>query len=126
MFYLGDHDPSGIAIEQEAVATVTHYLRRLGSPTNFTCKRLAIHAVDISKFKLPPLRVKSTDSRAASFRRTHGSECVELDALPPTELRRRIRTAVYDLIDREKWDRAIAVEKAERQSILSFAAKLHG
>jgi hypothetical protein len=50
--------------------------------------------------------------------RKYGHDCVELDALPPTELRRRISVAVTALLDRAAWDRAIAVEKVELASIV--------
>jgi hypothetical protein len=112
VFYLGDHDPSGRCIEAELCERTLRY----GSG-EFEMRRLAIHAADIKKFNLPPLRVKDSDSRAKTFRREHGSQCVELDALPPAELRRRIREAIESLLDREAWSRALAVEEAERESI---------
>jgi hypothetical protein len=106
IFYLGDHDPSG----------------------RFVIQRLAIHAEDIAKFKLPPLRVKTkrdgdyADSRAEEFIAEYGSECVELDALPASELRQRIRKAVEAIIDKTAWDRAILAESAELASIEDFIA----
>jgi hypothetical protein len=83
-------------------------------------ERLAILEEDIRRFKLPPLRVKLQDPRAAGFRRTFGNQAVELDALPPDELRRRVREAVESHIDGEAWNRALAVEKAEKKSIENF------
>jgi hypothetical protein len=110
VLYLGDFDPSGMAIERNL---------RYGIYAGFKMRRLAIHQKDIWQFNLPPLRVKETDSRSADFVIDHGSECVELDALAPIELRRRIENAVNDLKDAAKWDRAIAVEKVELASIIS-------
>jgi hypothetical protein len=110
VLYLGDFDPSGMAIEDNLRYTIDAY---------FTMERLAIHQADILAFNLPPLRVKLSDSRSDEFLITHGSECVELDALPPTELRRRIEKAVKRLQDKAKWKRAIAVEKVELASIVS-------
>jgi hypothetical protein len=111
-FYLGDHDPSGRYIESDL------YKRIQGQGSgDFELRRLAIFKSDIRKFNLPPLRVKPDDPRAAAFVQRHGAECVELDALPPEELRRRIRQAVTALIDQEVWNRAIKVEKAELASI---------
>jgi len=111
LFYLGDHDPSGRQIE----ADMAERIRGYGS--KFTITRLAIHAADIAKFKLPPLRVKESDSRAAGFLRRYANKSVELDALPPTELRRRIEGAVREKLDAELWDRAVMVEQAELMSI---------
>ena len=73
-------------------------------------------------FNLPPLRIKDGDARAAKFRTQHGEDCVELDALPPAELRQRITEAVEDLQDSELWQRAIAVEKVELASIRDAGA----
>jgi hypothetical protein len=113
VFYLGDHDPSGRSIETDLAERIRGY------GASFTIRRLAIFAADITKFKLPPLRVKLTDSRATDFLRRYSNRCVELDALPPTELRMRIQVAVNGLLDEDLWKRAIAVEKVELNSILS-------
>ena len=117
VFYLGDHDPSGRDIESDVRKRVQHY----GSGP-FTMKRLAIFASDIKKYNLPPLLVKESDSRTAKFLGRYSNNCVELDALPPDELRRRIREAVTSLLDAELWNRAVAVEKVECASILEAVA----
>ncbi|MGA3316624.1 MAG: hypothetical protein ABSC64_09325 [Candidatus Korobacteraceae bacterium] len=117
VFYLGDHDPSGRNIESDLYDRIHKY------GATFTIKRLAIHASDIAKFKLPPLRVKATDSRATGFLRRYSNKCVELDALPPNELRRRIEQAVKSMRDDRLWSRAIRVEKVELNSIKEFAAQ---
>ena len=85
-------------------------------------QRLAIHKSDIADFDLPPLRIKDTDGRAAKFLAKHGEDCVELDALPPAELRRRITEAVEELQDGELWQRAVEVEKVELASIRDAGA----
>jgi hypothetical protein len=117
VFYLGDFDPSGVAIEEDAASRVKAH----GAP--FLIERLAIHKADIAYFDLPPLRVKESDTRSSSFTREHGDEAVELDALPVTELRERIREAVSERIDWDVWNRMVAVEKAERASIVDFMNK---
>jgi hypothetical protein len=66
VFYLGDWDPSGEAIERDVQSRVLRY----GSGP-FSITRLAIHREDISKFHLPPLRVKVADPRSSAFVRRH-------------------------------------------------------
>jgi hypothetical protein len=112
VFYLGDHDPSGLNIETDLEERL--HAQRSGY---FDFKRLAIFGSDIKKFNLPPLKIKDTDTRSSNFRVTHGNNCVELDALPPDELRRRLRNAIEGLIDAEQWSRDISVEKVEFDSI---------
>jgi hypothetical protein len=111
VLYLGDHDPSGRSIEDNQRETIY---------AGFYVERIAIHGADIQAFALPPLRVKESDPRSRGFVRKYGEDCVELDALPPNELRRRIETAVRGLMDATKWERAIEVEKAEIESITRF------
>jgi len=119
VLYLGDHDPSGRCIEEDVKQRV-----EAKTVEEFTLRRLAIHAKDIGKFNLPPLRVKTSDSRARTFLREHGTECVELDALPPSELRRRLTEAIEARIDWVRWDRAVRVQTAEIESIRKIAGKI--
>lgn len=118
VLFLGDHDASGRDIERD-------WRKRLveNGSGPFELRRLAIHQEDIAKFNLPPQRVKFSDSRAHQFIKRYGNQCVELDALPPTELRRRIREAVEGLLDKTAWDRAVAVEQVEIQSIVETVSK---
>jgi hypothetical protein len=134
VFYAGDFDPSGVCIETELYHRVlryggenveaTYWHGSFRSYSHFEMQRLAIHEEDIRLFRLPPLRVKMSDSRAKTFKRQHGSRCVELDALPPNELRRRIKAAVEELIDWDTWNRAITVEKAEKVSIQDIVTRM--
>lgn len=117
VYYLGDHDPSGRAIELDLYERVSKCM------VSFHMERLAILEEDIRRFNLPPLRVKLQDPRAAGFRRTFGNQAVELDALPPDELRRRVREAVESHINGEAWTRALAVERAEKESIKNFVGR---
>jgi hypothetical protein len=132
VFYLGDHDPSGRGIQDSAYEKVQHRAYELcplvgdafeGVPF-FELERVAIHEGDIAEFNLPPLRMKTdeagefTDSRAKRFLAEFNGDCIELDALPPTELRRRIREAIESKLDRTAWKRAIEIEGVELRSIV--------
>jgi 5S rRNA maturation endonuclease (ribonuclease M5) len=124
VFYLGDHDPSGVDIQRDLRERVWSALLDLDACPSLEIERLAIHASDIQDFNLPPLLVKDSDSRAAEFTAKHGPNCVELDALPPSELRRRIAEAVEGILDKEGWDRAVRIEGVELASIRDFVANL--
>ena len=84
--------------------------------------RLAIHPADIKAFKLPPQKIKDSDSRAAAFKRKYGSNAatIELDALPVAELRRRVREAIEGLIDFDLWNRQTTVQALELECIGDF------
>jgi hypothetical protein len=124
IFYLGDHDPSGVDIERDLTQRVYGARMRLHKIFDFEVERLAIHASDILAFRLPPLRVKRTDSRAAGFAAVHGPNCVELDALPPSELRRRIVKAIEKILNKKAWERAVRIEALELASIRDFVSNL--
>lgn len=119
VLYLGDWDPSGEAIEKDVQRRVLSYHSGL-----FRITRLAIHRADIRKFQLPPLRVKVADPRSSAFIRRHGRNAVELDALPPTELRTRIDRAIKELLNMEVWGRALTLEKAQRETTARIAEAL--
>ena len=121
VFYLGDHDPSGVQMQEDI-----HRRAETASGVEFAMVRLAIHPGDIAKFNLTPQKIKEKDSRAASFKRQFGADAatVELDALPVAELRSRIEKAVLKLVDRERWNRQIAVQKIELDCISEFAERM--
>lgn len=144
ILYLGDHDPSGQDIERDVSERILRHMdgadpsaircqqyglnRNLRSwsagDCNFVVVRVAINQEDIERFHLPPLRVKLSDSRAGKFIRRYGRECVEVDALPPSELRDRLGDAIEGLIEQDSWRRAMAVERAERETTQRVAAAL--
>jgi hypothetical protein len=118
VYYLGDHDPSGVSIETALRERLTEF----GADFNF--RRLAVTLDDIRTFGLRPLEAKRSDSRYRSYVELHGDETIELDALPPNELRRRIREAVEAHIDSDEWERLRRIERVERDSIASMADAL--
>jgi hypothetical protein len=134
VLYLGDWDPSGESIQRAPHAGIQERAEQFAqvgdySRSAFTVERVAIHKADIAIFNLPPLLIKRKengdykDSRAKKFVQQHGEDCVELDALPPTELRRRIRVEVEKRLDLVRWKRAIEIEKVELSSIVETVSK---
>jgi len=144
VFYLGDHDPSGQDIQRAAYHRVQERAGELwesereddrcadGMTASFKVERIAIHPEDITKFKLPPLRIRTkedgayADPRAKTFLRKFANQCVELDALPPNELRRRIQEAVESQLDMALWKRAIEIEEVEIRSIVEAVSAWPG
>jgi hypothetical protein len=116
-FYLGDFDASGFDLERDVRAKLTRYCKR-----SFEWVRLGVNKEDFAAFDLIPLKPKKTDSRYKRFVATHGYECAELDALPATELRQRVREAITSHIDLERWERLQEVERLEKESIDKLAS----
>jgi len=114
-YYLGDYDPSGWDIERDIRERIARY-----GADDFTWTRLAIQQCDFDEFDLIPLPVKTSDTRAVKFLEAHGGKCAELDALPPTELRRRVEEAILSHVDIEQWEQLQHIEDVERSSMNAY------
>lgn len=113
-YYLGDYDPSGFGIEEELRDKLTRYSGRAPH-----WKRLGVVEGDFEAFDLIPLPVKPS-ARSAGFTSKYGNRCAEVDALPPNELRERVRDAIESHIDQDRWQKLLRVEELEQQTILNL------
>jgi hypothetical protein len=120
-YYLGDFDASGFDLERDLRAKLERYCIR-----SFTWERLAVNFQDFADFALIPLKPKKSDRRYKAFVREHGSECAELDAIPPTELRRRVEEAINRHIPQERWNRLQETERIEKESLNKVLKKIKG
>jgi len=111
VFYLGDYDPSGFDLEQNAMRKL---LKHAGSSARVVWNRLGVNLPDFGNHNLVRLEPKASDTRTPSFIRKHGNHCAEVDALPPPELRRRVKDSIQQLIPAERWDSLRRVEALER------------
>lgn len=114
LYYFGDHDPSGLAIDNQ----ITRRLHEFAPEVEINFRRVAVLPHQISGWDLPSRPVKRTDSRARNWT----GECVELDAIDPRQLRQLVRGCIEQHIDRHTLIAHKAIEEAERltlQSLLS-------
>jgi hypothetical protein len=130
-YYLGDFDPSGFDIERDLKAKLERYSGRFfhadGWESDVVCslnwRRLAVEPEDFENHDLIRLPVKAKDNRSAGFIRTHGDSCAEVDALAPSELRRRVQEAIEDHIDTDRWNKLIEVEALEQETLNKMVLK---
>jgi hypothetical protein len=145
-YYLGDFDASGFDLERDIREKLSRYCikqvwhdadgdrssltwwrRSVTDSGDILFHRLGVLPEDFEDFDLLPLAVKDSDSRARRFREKYGDRCAELDAIPATELRRRVRETIESHISsREEWERLQSVETAERETLDKFIAELEG
>src|SRR5262249_31130720 len=83
--YVGDHDPSGICIDRKARETLA---ADFGVDVDFD--RIAVTPEQIERYDLPTRPTKDGDTRARDWQ----GGCVEVDAMPPAELRRLVQNAI--------------------------------
>lgn len=113
ILYFGDFDPSGQDIERNIREKLSDTFN-----VRVNVERVALTREQIDEFELPPQPAKRTDARYESFVEKHGDMAVELDALPPDELRRLIRESVNELFDDSWYQNEVKPKEREEREHL--------
>jgi hypothetical protein len=114
LYYFGDHDPSGVDIPR-------HIEKRLGELAPWAeihFVKVAVTADQIGEYNLPTRPTKKTDTRSKGF----VGESVEVDAIPPADLRALVRDCIEAHVDRHQLDVLLAVEAEERRVLQEMAS----
>jgi len=108
ILHLGDHDPSGLAIERRVV-------RSLQEDFDVTIKicRIAVTPDQIAEYNLPTRPPKATDTRGRGW----VGGCVEVDSMPMPALRSLLRRKIEGMIDPRQWAVSKLVEAAEHETL---------
>jgi hypothetical protein len=115
IYYLGDHDPSGVLIDP----SIEEKLRRFAPDADISFERLAVLPWQIKKWGLPTRPTKRVNnSHAKRFK----GDSVELDAIPPAQLRALVREVIEEHIDQQALQALRAQEERERQALKTLAA----
>jgi len=112
IYHFGDFDPSGVAAGDSILRTFRDDFKLA---IEFT--RVAVTQEQIREFNLPTRPTKATDSRAAKWT---GGDSVEIDSMPPAELRRLVETCITSHIDQRAWEVMKEVERGERENLRSI------
>jgi hypothetical protein len=106
IYYFGDHDPSGIDIPRKVEAG----LREFAPFADIHFQRVAVLPEQIEELQLPTRPTKKTDSRSKTFE----GESVEVDAIPPAQLRSLARRCIERHVDRHALRVMQITEESER------------
>jgi len=100
MLYFGDFDPSG----NEMLEAMKTTLKTEFNINGIQFKRIALQKDDIFTYNLPhnPDALKKTDTRAKKHLEAYGAIAVELDALRPDVLEKKIQDAIENEIKNVK------------------------
>jgi hypothetical protein len=109
LYYLGDHDPSGVDIPRN----VETRLREFAPQAEIHFLRLAVTSKQMVEFALPTRPTKASDSRARNF----AGESVEVDAIPPSQLRSLVRSSVEQHINKRALRTLQIAEDSEREAL---------
>ena len=113
VLYFGDHDPSGLRIDASAQSSLSD---DHGVDVEFV--RLAVTPNDIVDLNLP-----TRPAKKSSHSKGWEGECVEIDAMPMNELRRRVRDGITALINPHQWQQAQVIEEQEKLTLYAVAAR---
>ena len=116
VYVLTDFDPSGVSIAEK----VEEELKARAPYSEIIVERLAVDREQIDRWSLPTRPTKASDTRAAKFRRVHGTDSVELDAIPPDELRKLVRDAIDSHMEPWRLRQFRMVEREERETLRSM------
>ena len=114
VFYLGDHDPSGLDMTRDIQDRLNTFT---GVAGGVSVKRLALNAEQIKEHEPPPNPTKMSDSRSGSYVAKFGRTCWELDALEPAVIAHLVRKEVLAIRDGEAWGQACADEASARRDL---------
>lgn len=99
LFYLGDHDPSGIDMARD----IQRRLDLFGC-SNTEVERIALTMEQVKQYNPPPSPAKPKDSRYKGYRKIYGDDTWELDALDPRQIVELIKQKVGAATDQRKID----------------------
>lgn len=94
-YYLGDHDPSGFSIESSFQSRIKSHL----SGVRWNWQRLAVSPEDFANPAYLPLKIKGGDKLGPDYIRRYGDKAVEVDAIPPREIKSRLKEVIKQHIN---------------------------
>jgi hypothetical protein len=113
VYLLTDFDASGMGIAE----TVEEKLAEMACPVDVFVERIAATPNQIEEYGLITQPVTRSDTRACNFIQRFGTETVELDAIPASEIRRLVREAIERHMDPRRPAFLRMVEQEERDGI---------
>ncbi len=116
LYYVGDHDPSGVHIPQKVEAD----LREMAAGAEIHFERIAVNVDQIEALNLPTRPTKKTDTRSKTFK----GASVEADAIPPADLRSLVETAITQHINERVFVHTKVAERSERELLKAWAEQL--
>jgi hypothetical protein len=127
IYYFGDRDPTGVDIDRQVVEGIDGCLQALsGGALPFehaaTFERVAVTVEQIEEWQLPSRPTKKSDSRSRTFQ----GESVELDAIPPEDLRELARDVIRQHVDLQQLAVLEKTEQEERRVLERLVTDSNG
>lgn len=120
IFYLGDHDPSGLDMDRSNDELANMY----GRTGHIEFRRLGLTFDQVQEYNLVPDPAKESDGRFAAYAEQYGNESWELDALRPQVIDTLIRDAITSVLDQDDFDAKLEQEEANTETIKNIGANV--
>jgi hypothetical protein len=117
LYYFGDWDPSGVLIDP----SIERRLHEFAPDAEIYFERVAVRVEQIEEYGLETRPTKRGDN---SHARNFEGDSVEVDAIPPQELRRLVRECIEQHIDRRQLELTKQVEEEEKATLEKFARRV--
>ena len=108
IFYLGDHDPSGLDMIRDVKDRVSEF------GVDIEVTPLALTSEQIRQYNPPPNPAKITDPRANWYISRFGNKSWEVDALTPNVLHQIIKDNVENIIDVNLFNKIVKQESQDK------------
>ncbi len=118
LYHFGDHDPSGVDI----LHNIERRLCEFAPDAELYFEKIAVTTEQIEEFGLLTRPTKKTDTRSSKFT----GESVDVDAVPPKQLRALVEECIVQHIDVDLYERSMNIERAERESFSEVMEKMWG
>ena len=111
ILHLGDHDSSGVDMTRD----IADRLQLFGASVEV--RRLALTPEQIQIFNPPPAPAKESDSRTKQYKKQHGDNVWELDALEPQFIERLVTNEIRSLMDDNIFAKTCELENAQQSEL---------
>lgn len=121
LFYLGDHDPSGIDMTRSNDEMLDLFSEAGDTGFDINVVRLALNMEQVRQYNPPPNPTKESDKRSGAYIQRYGEISWELDALSPAVIDRLISDALRDVLDIDQFNTDKAIETQNREKLREVA-----
>ena len=119
LFYLGDHDPSGIDMTRDVRERLKLFCDL--AHIEIVVHRLALNIDQVHVWNPPENPAKETDSRYDDYAGQFGTACWELDAVEPRTLAGLLEKQIMSLINRKVWNEVAEKESRLKSELMDLA-----
>jgi hypothetical protein len=115
LYYLGDHDPSGVDISR----FVEQEIREIAPGVDLMFDRVAVNPDQIKSMGLLTRPTKKSDTRSKNFE----GESVEVDAIVPSVLRELVDSCISQHVSKRELAEHQDAENDDRETLAKLASK---